>query len=130
MNFIGSYDCKCSDVFEDDKVQCYDNDECHWNPCDENAIFDNTIDSSDCACHDGSDDNGVKFEDKCFNGSAVFDKNAAYSNHNGSYGCTCNIGFTGDYFKCSDINQCKEGNHDFDSNVSCAYAVRWVGFTY
>ena len=43
MNPISSYDCQCYDGFSGDRFSCSDIDDYISNPCDKNAIFDNTI---------------------------------------------------------------------------------------
>jgi len=55
--------------------------------------------------------------------SADCDEDATLSNNNESYDCSCNNGYTGDGFKCSDINKCKEGIHICDVNAECANNV-------
>ena len=68
------------------------------NPCDQNAIYDNTIGSYECGCLDGLDGDGMTCEDEgeFLDGSA------------------------GDDFKCSGINECKKSIRNCDSNAKCA----------
>ena len=56
------FSCEYKDGFEIDGFSCSDIDECISNPCDQNAICDNTIGSYDCACFDGFDGDGMTCE--------------------------------------------------------------------
>ncbi|CAB4003939.1 3-oxoacyl-[acyl-carrier- ] synthase, mitochondrial [Paramuricea clavata] len=82
-----------------------DKDECTTaDPCDENAICNNTDGSFVCRCHSGFSGDGFICTDinECF--TAPCHKNATCLNTVGSYSCTCRGGFRGDGYDCGGVN--------------------------
>lgn len=101
-NFAGFYDCDCEDGFYGDGFECADGDECG----------NGTIGTAGVSAF------GMPIEDSYY-GSEECDQNATCANVEGSYNCTCVTGYRGDGFKCSEVNECREGLDNCHIDARC-----------
>ena len=144
---IGAWECACNTGFEGNGTAgfCADIDECdelngtgQIHNCTTNASCNNTVGAWECSCDEGywgtdasvACDNIDECEtDAAINLSGVFHEchnNATCADTDGNYTCTCDIGYEGDGFNCTDIDECANSNlrslleADCHANAACS----------
>lgn len=130
-----------------DGYSCNDVNECESSPCDINASCSNTEGSFSCQCNSGYQGSGFMCTDvnECATRLGQFselysfpghdrvlisyswqkndpkispcDDNATCVNEDGDFSCECNVGFNGDGFSCTDVNECDYS--PCDANATC-----------
>ena len=124
LNTEGSFTCECKSGFNGNGINnCSDIDECSFVNCTQNSFCVNTLGDYFCACLDGFHRNETLLcedADECSNSSLnKCHPRASCHNYIGGYNCTCISGYSGNGFRCSDTDECRENSILCGEHASC-----------
>ena len=123
LNTEGSFTCECKSGFTGNGINCSDIDECCLVNCTQNSFCVNTMGDYFCSRLDGFHRNETELcEDisECSNSTLnECHPRASCQNYIGGYNCTCISGYSGDGFRCSDTDECRENSSLCGEHASC-----------